>query len=71
MGQKLAAARLKAKRAGSNEDEYALFLAISEIGRRAAATPPNNDPANTSFAIVEPPFEPAAVAAEASPTEGP
>ena len=32
---------------------------------------PLADPANTSFAIVEPPFEPAAVAAEASPTEGP
>ena len=32
---------------------------------------PLADPANTSFAIVEPPFEAAAVAAEASPTEGP
>lgn len=36
--------------AGSNEDEYSLFLAIGEIGRRAAATPPNFDPANTGFA---------------------
>jgi para-nitrobenzyl esterase len=36
---------------GSNEDEYALFLAISEQGRRAAATPPNFDPAVTSFAL--------------------
>jgi rod shape-determining protein MreC len=32
---------------------------------------PLADPANTSFAIVEPPFEPAAVAAEASPTDAP
>lgn len=41
----------------SNDDAIALPLA---------------DPANTSFAIVEPPFEPAAVAAESSPTpEGP
>lgn len=36
---------------GSNEDEYSLFLAISEAGRRAAATPPNNDPSATSFAM--------------------
>jgi para-nitrobenzyl esterase len=36
---------------GSNQDEYSLFLAISEIGRRAAATPPNFDPANTTFAL--------------------
>jgi para-nitrobenzyl esterase len=34
---------------GSNENEYSLFLAISENGRRAAAVPPNLDPANTSF----------------------
>jgi para-nitrobenzyl esterase len=36
---------------GSNQDEYSLFLAISEIGRRAAATPPNFDPANATFAL--------------------
>jgi para-nitrobenzyl esterase len=36
---------------GSNRDEYALFIAIGEAGRRAAATPPNVDPANTSFAL--------------------
>jgi para-nitrobenzyl esterase len=36
---------------GSNRDEYALFIAISEAGRRAAATPPNTDPTNTSFAL--------------------
>ncbi|HSS00684.1 MAG TPA: carboxylesterase family protein, partial [Kofleriaceae bacterium] len=36
---------------GSNEDEYALFIAIGEIGRRAAAMPPNFDPANTSFSL--------------------
>ena len=32
---------------------------------------PLADPANTSFAIVEPPFEPAAVAAERSPADAP
>jgi para-nitrobenzyl esterase len=36
---------------GSNEDEYALFIAISELARRNAAVPPNADPANTSFAL--------------------
>jgi len=36
---------------GSNEDEYALFIAIGELGRRAAAMPPNFDPANTTFAL--------------------
>jgi para-nitrobenzyl esterase len=36
---------------GSNQDEYALYVAISEAGRRAAASPPNFDPANTSFAM--------------------
>lgn len=34
---------------GTNEDEYALYIAISEAGRRAAAS--NVDPANTSFAL--------------------
>lgn len=36
---------------GSNENEYALFIAISEAGRRAAAVPPNTDPTNTSFTL--------------------
>ena len=36
---------------GSNEDEYSLFLAIGEMGRRAAAMPANFDPTNTSFAL--------------------
>lgn len=36
---------------GSNQDEYALYIAINEAGRRAAASPPNVDPANTSFAL--------------------
>lgn len=36
---------------GTNEDEYALYIAINEAGRRAASTPPNVDPANTSFAL--------------------
>jgi para-nitrobenzyl esterase len=36
---------------GSNEDEYSLYIAINEAGRRAAASPPNFDPANTSFAL--------------------
>ncbi len=34
---------------GTNEDEYALYIAISEAGRRAAAS--NFDPTNTSFAL--------------------
>jgi para-nitrobenzyl esterase len=36
---------------GTNENEYALYIAINEAGRRAAATPPNLDPANTSFSL--------------------
>lgn len=36
---------------GTNENEYALYIAINEAGRRAAASPPNFDPANTSFAL--------------------
>lgn len=36
---------------GSNRDEYALFIAISELGRRAAVSPTNTDPSNTSFAL--------------------
>ena len=36
---------------GTNENEYALYVAIDEAARRAAATPPNVDPANTSFAL--------------------
>lgn len=36
---------------GTNQDEYALYIAINEAARRAAATPPNVDPANTSFAL--------------------
>ena len=36
---------------GTNENEYALYIAINEAGRRAAATPPNFDPANTSFSL--------------------
>ncbi len=36
---------------GTNENEYALYIAISEAARRAAALPPNVDPANTSFAL--------------------
>ncbi|MDB5745406.1 MAG: carboxylesterase [Massilia sp.] len=36
---------------GTNEDEYALYIAINEAGRRAAASPPNVDPANTSFSL--------------------
>ncbi|MBI1361599.1 MAG: carboxylesterase family protein [Alphaproteobacteria bacterium] len=34
---------------GSNEDEYRLFLAISEMGARAAKSPPDTDPADKSF----------------------
>ena len=34
---------------GTNEDEYALYIAINEAGRRAAAG--NFDPANTSFSL--------------------
>jgi para-nitrobenzyl esterase len=36
---------------GTNKDEYALYIAINEAGRRAAASPPNVDPANTSFSL--------------------
>jgi para-nitrobenzyl esterase len=36
---------------GSNEEEYSLFLAISEAGRRVAASPSNFDPTNSSFAL--------------------
>jgi para-nitrobenzyl esterase len=36
---------------GSNKDEYSLFIAIGELGRRAAAMPPSFDPANTSFSL--------------------
>jgi para-nitrobenzyl esterase len=36
---------------GTNEDEYTLYIAINEAARRAAASPPNFDPANTSFAL--------------------
>ena len=36
---------------GTNQDEYALYVAIGEAGRRDAASPPNRDPANTSFAL--------------------
>lgn len=36
---------------GTNKDEYSLYVAINEAGRRAAATPPNFDPANTSFSL--------------------
>lgn len=34
---------------GTNEDEYALYIAINEAGRRTAAS--NFDPANTSFSL--------------------
>jgi para-nitrobenzyl esterase len=37
--------------AGTNQDEYALYVALGEAGRRAAASPPNFDPGNTSFAM--------------------
>ena len=36
---------------GTNENEYTLYIAINEAARRAAASPPNVDPANTSFAL--------------------
>ena len=36
---------------GSNEEEYSLFIAIGELGRRAAAMPPNFDATNTSFSL--------------------
>jgi para-nitrobenzyl esterase len=37
--------------AGTNQDEYALYIAIDEAKRRAAASPPNTDPANTAFSL--------------------
>jgi para-nitrobenzyl esterase len=36
---------------GTNQDEYALYVAIDEARRRAAASPANTDPANTSFSL--------------------
>jgi para-nitrobenzyl esterase len=36
---------------GTNQDEYALYIAIDEAKRRAAASPPNTDPTNTSFSL--------------------
>jgi para-nitrobenzyl esterase len=36
---------------GTNENEYTLFIAIGELARRAAATPPNFDPTNQSFLL--------------------
>jgi para-nitrobenzyl esterase len=36
---------------GTNQEEYALYVAIDEAKRRAAASPPNTDPANTSFSL--------------------
>jgi para-nitrobenzyl esterase len=36
---------------GSNEEEYSLFIAIGELGRRALAMPPNFDASNTSFSL--------------------
>ena len=36
---------------GSNQDEYALYVAINEDARRKAASPPNLDPADTRFAF--------------------
>ncbi|MEQ1779764.1 MAG: carboxylesterase family protein [Hyphomonadaceae bacterium] len=34
---------------GSNEDEFALFLAMSELAARTKASPPNLDPADTRY----------------------
>ena len=36
---------------GTNENEYTLLIAIGELARRAAATPPNFDPTNQSFLL--------------------
>jgi para-nitrobenzyl esterase len=36
---------------GTNQEEYALYVAIDEARRRAAASPPNTDPANTGFSL--------------------
>ncbi|MBI1340408.1 carboxylesterase family protein [bacterium] len=36
---------------GSNEDEYNLFVALIELGARRAASPPNLDPNDKSFAL--------------------
>ena len=46
---------------------------ILKLKDDGAIAVPLADPANTSFAIVEPPFEPAAVAAESAPatSDGP
>jgi para-nitrobenzyl esterase len=36
---------------GTNQDEYALYVAIDEAKRRAAASPANTDPTNTAFSL--------------------
>nr|WP_314539481.1 carboxylesterase family protein [uncultured Massilia sp.] len=36
---------------GTNQDEYTLYIAIAEAARRAAAAPPDLDPADTRFAL--------------------
>jgi para-nitrobenzyl esterase len=43
---------------GTTENEYALYIAINEAGRRAAASPPNLDPANTSFSLAAAAYAP-------------
>ncbi len=43
---------------GSTRDEYALFIAAGELGRRAAAS--NFDPSNTSFALQPAAYQPTA-----------
>ena len=45
---------------GTNENEYTLFIAIGELGRRAAAVPPNFDPTNKSFLLSSAAYGPTA-----------
>jgi len=47
---------------GSNENEYSLFIAIGELGRRSAAVPPNFDPTNKSFLLSSAAYGPTAAA---------
>jgi len=50
---------------GTNENEYTLFIAIGELGRRAAAVPPNFDPTNKSFLLSAAAYGPTAAALSA------
>ena len=51
---------------GSNENENRLFLALTELGARASAKPPNFNPADRSFLMTREAFDKGAAAMAAS-----